>query len=275
MSTYLDAAQSAVPEIAEYDRRKALVEAKLNDLPATESPDAAARAVAEEAVSTYLDTGKWPDGVEERARAAYIDAVAADAITGHLIDLRARFTEGSERKRLVRLHSRDILEHLDGQLQGVLADVRKDLPALGEVRTAEDAIHAPQSAMEAYRRILALVPTLAGIRDAQWRTLAGTVDVTGPHSPLAHARRDGWGHVRGTAVPGALMGGVADGRFSLANLVWLAQESDAYVPAEASEFIEARQAYRASLADDGSVPREENPYGDAPLIIDLKRDNNV
>ncbi|MDT0469923.1 hypothetical protein [Streptomyces gibsoniae] len=269
MNKHLEAAQNAVPEIVDYERRKALVDAKLSELPSTGSPDDAARAVAADAVNTYLDTGKWPADAEERARAAYTDAVAADAIAGELVSLRSQFVSGHELKRIVLSHAPEILVHLDGQLQNVLEAVRKELGALGGVRTAEDAVNASRAALEAYRRVVALVPELSGIREAAWTMLARTVDITGPASPLAHAKRDGWGHVRGTAVPDAHVDDVAAGRFTLDHLVWLAQEPDSHVPTDASEFIEARQARRAALTDDGSTPREDNPYGDAPLIIDM------
>ncbi|MFI6655493.1 hypothetical protein ACIBL8_08275 [Streptomyces sp. NPDC050523] len=275
MNKHLEAAQNAVPEIADHYRRKALVEAKLSELPPTDSPDAAAHDVVSEAVGAYLDTGTWPDGVEERARTAYVDAIAADAITGQLIALRSQFLAGHDLKLIIERRAPEILTHLDGQLRDVLEAVRKELDALGDVRTAEDAVHAPQGALKAYRNVLALVPELSGIREAAWTTLAKTVDVTGPHSALAHAKRDGWGHVRDAAVPAAHVADVAAGRFTIDHLVWLAQEPDAYVPPSAAEFIEARQAHRAALADDGSTPREADPYGDAPLIIDVKKDSRV
>ncbi|CAK7279916.1 hypothetical protein [Streptomyces misionensis] len=275
MNKHLEAAQNAVPEITDYERRKTLVETKLSELPSTGSPDDAASAVAAEAVSTYLDTGEWPADAEERARAAYIDAVAADAITRELVGLRAQFIQGHELKRIVLAHSSEILAHLDGQLRDVLEAVRKELDALGDVRTAEEAINAPKAALEAYKRVVALVPELTGIREAASTVMYRTVDVTGPHSPLAHAQRDGWGHVRGAAVPDAHVDDVAAGRFTLDHLVWLAQQPDAYVPTDASEFIDARQAHRAALTEDGTTPREEDPYGDAPLVINVKKDSHA
>ncbi|MFK0288536.1 hypothetical protein ACIQVL_49895 [Streptomyces sp. NPDC090499] len=275
MNKHLEAAQSAVPEIADYERRKALVEAKLSELPSADDPQEAASAVVAEALITYLDTGTWPADVDERARTAYVDAIAAAEIRGQLTYMRTEFRNGHELKGIVERRAPEILEHLDGQLRDVLEAVRRDLGALADVRTADDAINAPKASMEAYKRIVARVPELLSIREAQWTTLSDTVDVTGPHSPLRHAKRDGWGHVRGAALPADHAAEAVAGRFTLDHLVWLAQQPDAYVPTDADEFIEARQAYRASLTDDGSIPREADPYGDDPLIIDARKATHV
>lgn len=95
-----------------------------------------------EAVSDYLETGVWPDDVEERAQAAYVAASGALAVRNRLAALHRDYT-GSAGLRLLReTHRTEILAALEEQLRDVLAEARKHTTALGTVRTADEALTA-------------------------------------------------------------------------------------------------------------------------------------
>ncbi|WP_328896409.1 hypothetical protein [Streptomyces sp. NBC_00236] len=253
MNTQLEAAHAAVPEIAEHFERKARVEELLRRVPETSTPDEAAQHVADEAIAGYLDTGVWPDDVEQRAQTAYVAASGAQAVRNRLAALHRDYIGNTGLKLLREAHRSEILAALEVQLRDVLAEARKHVTALGDVRTADEALTAGGEAAEAYTAIRALVPALKNIRAAQWEALSQG-ELTGLTSLYQRAKDSGFGDVQDVsdATPAEQFEAMKSRRYTLSHLVWLAQMNGvAYVPEDVETVVAAQEAYenRGAVAD--------------------------
>ncbi|MGW2514508.1 hypothetical protein ACWC0A_35055 [Streptomyces scopuliridis] len=256
MNAQLEAAHAAVPEISQYHERKRLVTELFRSLPAIESPEAEAQRVADEAIAEYLDGGAWPDDVDERAQAAYVGAIGAQAVRNRVAALNREYTGNTHLTMLREVHRSEILTALGTQLAELLAEARKYTTALGSVRTADEALTAGGPAADAYMKLTPMVRTLAGIRAAQWETLRQG-ELTGVGSLYQRAKSSGHGDVQDVsdATPARQFAVMQTHAYDLDHFVWLAQIRTAFVPDSVEDVLSAQDAYegRGSVPDDRPI----------------------
>ncbi|MFE2019983.1 hypothetical protein ACFW9O_18300 [Streptomyces sp. NPDC059499] len=256
MNAQLEAAHAAVPEIAEFHERKARVEELFRSLPAVDAPEVEAQRVADEAVAEFLDTGAWPSDVEERAQAAYTAAVGAHAVRSRLAAVHREYTGAATLTMLRELNRTEILAALGVQLADLLTDARKHTPALGSVRTADEALTAGGDVAEAYTALRALLPVLKNIRAAQWEALRQG-ELSGPSSLFQRAKDSGFGDVQGISdeTPRGQFTAMQNRRYTLDHLVWLAQMNGvAYVPESVEDVLAAQDAYLTRHSVSAALP---------------------
>ncbi|MFB7479005.1 hypothetical protein ACFUEM_02490 [Streptomyces anulatus] len=267
----LEAAHRAVPEIAEWHDRKQRIAQLVRDVPAVDSPEIEARKVADEALTEFLATGSWPADVDERAQAAYTRAAGAQAVRARLLEANQEYTHPSTMTTLREIHRPEILAALGSQLDDLLTQARKHTSDLGAVRTADEALTAGGKTAEAYTKLRALVPTLVGIRAAQWDALK-MGELTGVSSPFQRAKDSGFGDVQGVNddTPAEQYLAMQEQRYDVGHLVWLALIGTAYVPEDVETVISAQDAYEQRNAEPDPEPRvlevreEVNPPAPAP-----------
>ncbi|WP_329069883.1 hypothetical protein [Streptomyces sp. NBC_01429] len=256
MNKQLRDAYASVPEIAQHEAHKERVASLLRSLPDAPEPEAEAARVADEALTEYLETGTWPDDVNERARDAYTRAVGAHAVRGQLLTLNRRFVSRDALVALAEMHRSQILGALGEQLSALLSDARKHTDNVGDVRTADQALTAGGKAAEAFTALRALVPVLVGIREAQWEGLR-LGELTGPDSLYQRAKDSGFGDVDGISddTPAEQFLAMQERRYSVGHLVWLAQMNGvAYVPDSVEDVIFAQDAYESRHAETDALP---------------------
>ncbi|MFF9350528.1 hypothetical protein [Streptomyces sp. NPDC014734] len=246
MNPQLEAAHASVPAIAQFHERKARVAELLRSLPPVDSPDVEAKRVVDEAVAEFLESGTWPADVEERASAAYARASGARAVRTQVSELNRQYADRSALTSLREAYRSEILGALGEQLADLLAEARKHVPALGDARTADEALSAGKAVAEAYTTLRPLVADLANIRAAQWIALSQG-ELTGPGSLYERARTSGHGDVQGVNddTPARQFDVMRHHAYDMDHLVWLAQIGTAYVPESIDEVIEAEDAYRS------------------------------
>ncbi|MEV8393863.1 MULTISPECIES: hypothetical protein [unclassified Streptomyces] len=256
MNTQLEAAHAAVPEIAQYHERKRLVTELFRSLPAIESPEAEAQRVADEAVAEYLEGGAWPDDVDERAQAAYVGAIGAQAVRHRVAALHREYTGNAHMTMLREVYRSEILTALGTQLADLLTEARKHTTALGSVRTADEALTAGGPVADAYMKLTPMVRTLTDIRSAQWSAISQG-ELTGPTSNYERARTSGHGDVQDVNddTPARQFAVMQTHAYDLDHLVWLAQIRTAFVPDSVEDVLSAQDAYegRGSVPDDRAI----------------------
>ena len=258
-NTDYDAAWAAVPAVAHCERQlRALTERKaaLFDAP---GPDAARRAVINEAVTATREGADFPDDIGARAAAAYRDALEAESerIALHEVTTSLRY----HLDYLRETEAETALEALGARLAEFLAEVRKVVPALKDARSAEEAIQKGGKAPDAWKSLTAMLGRLRAIREAQYQILRPL----GDGSRLQQLRAAGHFEVAGLQpgdAPEDILRAMTSGHYDVPYLIYLANHDSAWVP---SSFEELEAEDVASLPDVGTPddsftrwePREE------------------
>ncbi|MFI2029119.1 hypothetical protein [Streptomyces buecherae] len=254
----LTAAWASVPDVAVAEQRHAAVVALRKEFRAGMSPVAARDAVIESVITEFQATGNWPTDIGKRATKAHVDALEweTEALALSAAEYRTQYAKEDVRDTL----SGDALTHLGRRLADILAEAKTLAVALGGVSTAEAAIHAGGDALDAWRRLTALVGDLTNVRAAQWAVLQ-SVSGQDDGSRMRNWRRDGHGHVVGFRpddVPSHVLDALRADRYTVPSLVWLANIGTAYVPGSF-----------ADLEDEVTASTEPLTYDDAGPIRDL------
>ncbi|MEV6537285.1 hypothetical protein AB0M86_48535 [Streptomyces sp. NPDC051639] len=194
------------------------------------SPEAALAAVQDAAIATFTDTGKWSTNFAKDAAKAHAEAVVwqAEAVALRRAEDALKYAAEDARDTMAP----DVLAHLNGRLTEILTAAKDASTALGDVTTAEGAIDAGGDALDAWRRLTALLSDLRNVRAAQWDVLT-SVSHDDERARLRMWAAEGHGEVRGVRlddVPEHVRAAVRSQSYSIAQLVWLAHSGAAYVP---------------------------------------------
>ncbi|WP_432019886.1 hypothetical protein [Streptomyces sp. 1222.5] len=226
----LVAAWATVPEVATAQKRAEDAVKLRRQFPSGLPPAEALRAVQDEAIATFRDTGKWPNDFAKRAATAHADALVWDA---EVVALRRAEAELQYEAESIRDDmAPDVLAYLGRRLAEILTAAKDASTTLGDVTTAEGAIDAGGDALDAWRRLTGLVTDLRNVRAAQWHVLR-SVAREDERALLNRWAAQGHGEVRGIRlddVPAHVREAVRSQSYSIAQLVWLAHSGAAYVP---------------------------------------------
>jgi hypothetical protein len=230
MNPELTAAWATVPDVATAQERYDEAVRLRRDFPRGASPAVALTGVQDAAIATLTATGKWPADFAKRAAKAHADAVVweAEAVALKRAEDSLKFAAEDTRDTMAP----DVLAHLDVRLGEILTAAKGASAALGDVTTAEGAIDAGGDALDAWRRLTALLSDLRNVRAAQWDVLR-SVSYEDDRARMRTWVAQGHGEVRGVRlddVPGHVRDAMRSQSYSIAQLVWLAHSGAAYVP---------------------------------------------
>ncbi|WP_406391610.1 hypothetical protein OG806_09770 [Streptomyces sp. NBC_00882] len=232
----LTAAWATVPDVAKAQERHQEAVKLRRDFSRGAAPAEALTALQGEVIATFTATGKWPADYAKRAAKAHAEAVVWEAEAVAL--RRLEDVTKAEAENIRDSLSADVLRHLRGRLTEILDAAKSAGEALGDATSAEQAIEAGGDALDAWRRLTALLRDYANVRAASWDVLQS---VSGMGPRLRQWRDAGHGQIRGVRldnVPAHIVDVMRSGAFTIEYLVWLARSGAAFI-AESYDDLEA------------------------------------
>ncbi|WP_371672784.1 hypothetical protein OG985_37205 [Streptomyces sp. NBC_00289] len=227
----LTAAWATVPSVATAQERYEAAVKLRRDFPRGDTPEAALTRVQDEAITAFTATGEWPRDFARKASKAHADAVVwqAEAIALRRAEDMLKYAAEDVRD----ITAPDVLEHLGSRLTEILGAAKDASSALGDVRTADEAIDAGADALDAWKRLTSLLSEFRNVRAAQADVLRS---VSGPdeQARMRVWAAQGHGEVRGVRlddVPAHILDVMRTRAYSIEYLAWLAQSGAGYVPA--------------------------------------------
>ncbi|MGW0312342.1 hypothetical protein [Streptomyces flavidovirens] len=249
-----DAAWAAVPDVAHAERQLRKVEQLQRAQGEVLSPDMARRKVFDEALAAVTAGEEFPEDIGKAGANAYRDALEAES---QYLGLQSAANSLRNQLRFLReTQAEGALEALGANLTEFLAEVRKHVPGLNGVRSAEEAIQAGGKAPEAWKTLTDMVGRLRAIREAQFMTLRPL----GDGQRLQQLRDAGHFEVAGldrSDVPADILKAMTSGHYDVPYIVYLASAPAAWVPSSFEE-LEEEAVMPEYGVPDGPV-RDLNP----------------